>query len=237
MWRTRKDRKRRSRRRLPAIGQKGFTLIELMVSASILGLISLAILTTFGSGFSVYERIQSYGGTQADILLALEEMETNLRNAFPFTPIALQGDAQSVRLPAIIQGYISVDGEEVPVTSVGKVSYFLEEDDDGQPFLARLEQNYSEALKGDDVPDGRSSALASVRSVKFSYYAPSEDGKTYEWQDSWGEEDKGFPAGVKIEVTYQDGQAQADLTRTVMIPSMRVVDQREEEEGDGQEEG
>ena len=60
----------------------GFTLIELMVAASILGLIGLAVLTAFGSGFHVYERVQSYGGVQTDVLLVLEEMERDLRNTF-----------------------------------------------------------------------------------------------------------------------------------------------------------
>ena len=60
--------------------KKGFTLIELLVSTSILGIIGLTILATFGSGFQVYERVDNFGGAQAEILLALEEIERDLRN-------------------------------------------------------------------------------------------------------------------------------------------------------------
>src|SRR3990167_7818362 len=83
--------------------EQGFTLIELMVAASILGLIGLAILTTFGSGFSVYERVQAYGGTQADALLALEEIERDVRNIFQMPTIPVEGGSDRVAFPAIIE--------------------------------------------------------------------------------------------------------------------------------------
>ena len=67
-----------------------FTLIELMVSSTILVLIGAAVLTTFASGLHVYERVQSYGGVQADVLLALEQMEHDIANTFMLSEVPFE---------------------------------------------------------------------------------------------------------------------------------------------------
>ena len=82
--------------------EKGFTLIEILVATSILGIIGLTILTTFASGLHVFERVQTFGGSQADVLLAFEEMEKDIRNVFPLSTIAFEGDTQSMTFPADI---------------------------------------------------------------------------------------------------------------------------------------
>ncbi len=218
---------------------RGFTLIELMVAASILGLIGMAILTAFGSGFHVYERVQSYGGVQADVLLVLEEMERDLRNTFPSSAIKFEGDAQSISFPVIIEKIETVEGEDVEVPSIGQASYYLEKDDDTQVLL-RQQKSYGEAVSGVVQKEDRETALAFVSELTFSYYLFNAEDEEYTWEDIWPEEDEGFPSGVKIDLVFQDGQREVPLSRTVLIPSIRMVDTivgLDEEEEEGEVEG
>jgi len=220
------------------ITEKGFTLIEVLVATSILGLISLTILTTFGSGFAVYERVQSYGGGQADALLALEEMETRLRSLFPFSEIRFEGEAQKISFPAIIETIVIVDDEDMAVSSIGQISYYLDRQENDETMLTSGQKNYSQALSGVEAVENISVSLASVKDLRFRYYAFDKKEGTYVWKDSWPAEEVNLPTGVKIELTFQDGKREIPLVRTVMIPSVRVVDERiGSDDEDGEEEG
>ena len=210
---------------------KGFTLIELMVSASILGFIGLAILTTFGSGFHVYERVQSYGGLQADALLSLEEMERDLRSAFPFSTIGFEGSAQKIAFPAMIETVEMIEDEERIVPSVGKVSYYIKEDNE-QSVLIRDQWGYSQAGKA-QAKEYQSSLLTYVKELQLSYYYFDEENSEYGWKESWSEEDENLPAAVKIELTFEDRGQDIQLVRTVLVPSVWVA--REKEEGEEEE--
>ena len=229
-----KKRKKEKKRRNSV---RGFTLIELLVAASILGLIGLAILTTFGSGFHVYERIQSYGGVQADVLLALEEMERDLRNIFPSSVIPFEGDDQSIRFPAVIEALQQVEGEETVVFSLGQMSYYVESTHEEGAVLIQEQLGYSRALSGMKAGEGREHVLTSVKDLKFSYYAFDGEEGTYGWEDTWPAEKKSHPAGVRIELTFHDGSRDIQLVRTVVIPSIRVEEEIEDGEEEGEEEG
>ncbi len=202
-----------------------------------MGLISLTILTTFGSGLTVYERVQSYGGVQPDVLLALEEMEMRLRNMFSFSVIKFEGEAQKISFPAIIETIETVDDEDIAVSSVGQISYYLDSADNEAKTLVSKQRNYAQAVSGVEAQYDHSAVLASVKDLKFGYYSFDADEGTYGWTDSWPADKEDFPAGVKIEVAFQDGKREIQFVRTVMIPSVRVVDEREDAEGDEEEEG
>lgn len=199
-----------------------------MTSASILGLIGLAILTTFASGFHVYERVQSFGGLQADVLLSLEEMERDLSNTFPFLGIGVNGEAREITFPAMIEAIELVEGEETAVLSVGRVSYYLDSEGE-QKTLVRNAEDYSGAGSDDKSGEGQSRSLTYVKDLTLSYYFFDEENQEYVWKESWSEEE-GLPEAVKIELTYEDRGRDIALLRTVFVPAVRVVDNAEESE-------
>jgi len=221
--------------------KQGFTLIELLVTTSILGIIGLTILTTFASGLNVFERVEAFGGAQTDVLLALEEMEKDIKNVFPFSTIMLEGDAQSITFPAVIETY-EPDDEENIISSVGTISYYIDDAtyiDNVAKGLMRAVRNYSQAIAGAEAAEDQSSYLAPIEDLSFQYYYYDENLEEYGWKDSWNDTDETLLSGVKIVMTYKDGSRDVAIERAVMIPTIQKIIEIEEdeEEEEGGEEG
>jgi len=210
--------------------KNGFTLIELLIATSILGVIGLTILATFGSGFHVYQRVQTYGGVQANVLLALEEIEQNLRNAIVLSTIRVEGDSQAIAIPAIIESVEIDKGEERIVSSVGRVSYFF---DDAAESLIKTEQDYAQVISKINAREDQTESLATIDGMTISYYSYDEEEKTYNWSNLWDVEETSSLIGVKFELTYKDGNRDIEIARMVfMTSSPKVLVEEHGEEGE-----
>lgn len=204
-----------------------------MIAASILGLIGLAILTTFGSGFSVYERVQAFGGVQADALLALEELERDVRNIIPLATIPVEAEADRIAFPSIIETYKEEEGDvEATVhASVGKVAYFLE----GQGFegkvLKKSTQDYSGALSAGTDSTNAEETLVTVNNLAFRYYSYDPEEQKYSWDGTWSDGGGSILKGVEVTLTYQDLNREVQLVRAVLIPASGGNDAQAEDEG------
>jgi len=219
--------------------RRGFTLVEVLVAATILGFIGLAILTTFGSGFHVYERIQSYGGVQTDALLSLEEIEKNLRNTFPLSSIGFKGDEQQLSFPVLIEkSMISGNGEEVFYSSVGRVTYYLEDRGAEKKALKKKLQDYPQAaLESETASFSETTSVPYVKDLAFRYFSYDDKSQGYAWTNAWTQEDGGFPAGINISLTFDDGRQDVEFNRMVFILSVKeVITVEEDEEGEEGEE-
>jgi prepilin-type N-terminal cleavage/methylation domain-containing protein len=211
---------------------KGFTLVELMIAASILGMIALAILSSFDAGLRAFAHVQSFGGTQVEALLAIDRIERDLRNTFRLSGINFDGGAKEISFPAVVRRLDEEDNERV---SLGRITYRF---DSSQKALIVKEEDYSLAIAGGGgeaiedsaqpkVPRSEQTApeiLAFIEDLHFDYYfyrkGTEGDKETvdYGWKASWAGKDDGFPRGVKVEVVFKNGQEERSLARTVFIP-------------------
>ncbi len=214
--------------------EKAFTLVELLIAASIIGMISIAILSSFGIGFHTFERVQAFGGSQMDILLSIEEIERDLRNTFPLSGIPFTGNSQNMTFAGLFSQWDEEKEEETVV--LGKKSYSL---DSTSKALVRKQQEYSRAIAESTGTEQEAEILAFVEDLQFSYYyykKELQDDKEkieFGWKNSWGQED-GLPKGVKIEVTFRNGEKDVHLARTVFIPiGGSTLTQEEQTEGEG----
>jgi prepilin-type N-terminal cleavage/methylation domain-containing protein len=192
-----------------------FTLVELLITATILGIISVAIIASFASGLKVYEKVQNYTGERADVLLSLEKIERDLRNTVAYSGIDFVGKKESIFFPALTS-----EG------SLGRICYYLKGRLD---TLTREEQGYARAtLSKIRKGKGDIKKLVSLKDIGFSYYYYDIEEKEYAWKDSWEMEDEDedmktkpgerVPLGVRVEVTFKEGRKEVMLTRTVLIP-------------------
>ena len=210
----------------PLNPERGFTLIEMLITTSILGIIAVAIFSTFASGLNIYKRVRAYSGVQVDVLFAFEKMERDLRNALNFSGIDFSGDTKEISFAGVIKITNAKREQEV---SLGRIFYYV---DNTKGILVKEEQDYSHAVSEIRKGKGRSKVLASMQGMNFSYYYFDSATKRYAWKDSWKlekqktedkeqkSEDKKarIPLGVKVEGTFKDGTKNIRLARTVFIP-------------------
>lgn len=213
---------------------QGFTIIELLVAAAIMSMVSLAILSTFSTGMHAFERVQSFGGRQADVLLFLEGFERDLRNTCALSQVKFEGTAQTMSFAAVGTKLVAGEQEQGDEEAIllGKKSYYF---DNG--ILVSQQSDLTQ-------PDATQvTQKVSVTSVQFQYYSyrktveDETEKREFSWQGTWAEEET-IPKGVKINLTFQDGGREVSLARTVFIPAGGEIiaeesDAQQEGEGDG----
>ena len=196
----------------------GFTIIELLLVASLLSMVALAILSTFGAGLRAFERVQSFGGFRADVLLFLEGFERDARNTFAFSPIKFQGNSQSMSFAAVGTKF---DGDGNEFTILEKRSYDF---DSSQKALVEKEEDFAPTVSSATEGSVRTQQVVPIKAVTFQYYSyrkEIQDGKEKiesGWQGTWTDETT-IPRGIKIQLTFDDGGKEVSLARTVFIPS------------------
>jgi len=204
-----------------------FTLVELLITTAILGMVSLAIVSTFASGINIYSHLRAYTGIKTDVLLALEKIERDLSGAFVFSEIEFYGDKRVISFPGLV-GATDAEGEQV--MRPGRISYYF---DVLKDELVREKQDYSKAILGKYTRRGSRKVLASVEKTDFSYYYYDSIDDVYGWRSLWKPEDEGRETrderlwmdeekillGARIEVTFKAGGKDMTLSRTVFFPT------------------
>jgi len=180
----------------------GFTLIELLITGSVMGIIALAIFSTLSMGLKAYHRLQYYGLVQADVLLSLEKMERDLRNARNLIDIQFVGENNKVSFA----GGIGPQGGP----DLGRISYYFDARD--HAFIKK-EEDYSSAVYEGSTGQRRFEALASVKNLVFSFCSVNPE----TWQDSWPS-GSGVPQAVRIKITFKGSHKDVEITRTVVMP-------------------
>lgn len=214
---------------------EGFTLVEMMLVAVLLGIVGLAIGSTFAGGLRIFNRMESYTADKADVLLFVERMERDLRNTFSFKGIDFVGESKRVTFPVILRTFSDKNRVE---ESPGLVSYYRDDTRTERVFL-REEKTYPHAVKKESPEHGDITVLAPIEDISFQYFSYDPQTDTYGWADLWdkpkarekqkgeGSAQKGvealedrfadIPLGVKIKVNYMDGDKILTLSRTVFI--------------------
>lgn len=226
--------------KISEISDKGFTLVEVLVAASILGMVALAVMAAFGAGMRAFDRVRSFGGEQADVLLALEGMERDLHNAFYLSNIKFQGGSDKISFAGLAKKLEKDEqGEEKESIFLAEKSYYF---DTQKKTLIREEKDYPEAVSASSGGE-TSEVVAHIEKLAFHYYFYKNEVKgdkeniTYGWQDSWSDQEEAIPKGVKIEITFKEGDRDVAFVRTVFLPAGgEKIIEKDEEGGTGGEE-
>ena len=214
---------------------KGFTLIELLMVAVMLGIVGLAIVATFGGGLKIFYRVESHTATQSEVLLSLEKMEKDLKNTFAFKGMDFIGEAKKVTFPATLR---TVFAKNKITESLGLVSYYRD-DSHNMRTLSREEKTYIQAAQKENPERGDIMTLAPIEDIQFQYFSYDPESKTYSWISAWDRSEvrekekkdgkvakeagvledrpEDLPLGVKIKISYKDGDKTLTLDRTVFI--------------------
>lgn len=197
---------------------KGFTLIEVLVSLSLIVVIGGVIAAALAGAVRVWETAEVFDRLQMSTALGMERLQTDLRNAIPFHVIRFTGRKDSM----VLCGTETPDG---PGKMIEEIEYRF---DESTRSLIKSSRRWPYGITTAKVIE---TVFEDVRSAEFSYASrlagnPEELVWTYEWtgDDVW------LPAAVKIDMQLENGSDTLPMSRTIYIPANPHVYQDEKEE-------
>ncbi len=172
--------------KLHTIKSRAFTLVELVISASLMGIILTAAYMCLSSSVSSQKLVESRSEVVQNARVALALMSADLRCACPLSKTAfvgmdrMLGDVEADNIDFATHNYKPRRANE---SDFCEVSYFVAPGTRiGQLSLWRRRDPSSP----DDNPfagGSREEILRGIEGLRFEYY----DG--YEWYDEWGDPD------------------------------------------------
>lgn len=184
---------------------RGFTLLELLISMTILSLITLLVLGAFRMGIRAWERGERDIDAHQRERIVLDLITRQIASIPVDTVqgiegLALKGDRKSL-------AFVS-DIHLVPGNTFGMVYaiYRVEEAEDDGEILSLSEKNVALMGEDDDMDsDDLFTELIRGASIVFDYLKKYGDDEPPEWQETWDpEEEKEFPRAVRVTLTRGD---------------------------------
>jgi len=194
---------------------KGFTLVELFISTTIIFFVSVTVYSTFLNAINVWRRANVSRKLEKDIAITLTKLSRDMRNVFDFSGIPFEGTEYAVFFPGFVK---AASSEQSSQGEVGRIAYFFDKD---KMTLFKEEKNYPRVYKEDKIEDDYVVPLISgIEQLTFSYcYLDGLSGE-YKWKDSWKKEDQdSVPQAVKLELVLKKNEINAgQFTKTIFIP-------------------
>ncbi len=193
--------------------RSGFTLIEILLAASITVIVFTAIYSVFYAGMHSYKKVNAYSSNFWSARAVLNRLSCDLRNSFIYSNIdsGFTGDSKNIEFFTKISIF---NGDLQDSLEVAKIKYLISGNK-----LIRQEKLGADVLRSQ--PSGLiSSVVSSINDVKFEYALPINDAlNSYEWVDSWPKDEVGkskLPLAVKV-VLFA-GNPKQEFQRVISLP-------------------
>jgi len=192
---------------------RGFTLIELMITAGMFLVVGLAVYFSLSNGVKVYKRVH-VAAPQEDIYIFFDKITADLSNCLYHSRIKFVGERDSIQFATLVDLQIQDSGAQ---KTLGRISYTL---DSYNEILLRRQDSYSQVYEDDEGPSKK--MADSVKSFELSYYCWDQVNLQYEWKGTWGvdmdeEATTILPLAVRIVVVFGDSSNPSRLTRTITL--------------------
>ena len=188
--------------------QKGFTLIEILVSLSIFSIIALAVYSSFAGGIRAWRRAQEFSSVFQTSRLLLEDMARELKNTVSITGMEFEGTSRKVSFVTLDQSpFLQLDHLST-THHLSWVSYELRRGRDfsGLDLYRR---------KGSDLqrPGEAQLIVDSIEQMEFQYTYKNEAGEMQPWSTTWNVKEQ-IPYGVKIDLSIGGSR----FTKMIVVP-------------------
>ena len=188
------------------MSRHGFTLVELLVVASILGLVILVTAATITAGVRVWDAARSYGEVDAEALFGLAVTEQDIASALPFAEIPFSGDRTRISFAGLPAG----GAGETP--ALGTIEYAY---DAGRRAWERRQWSYPGGHREAARPE---LLVRNVVAAQLSYVGMTPEGEARAVQETWTDTTS-FPVRVGIVLTLDRDGERTSYERTVFIPA------------------
>ena len=188
-------------------GSLGFTLVELLVTTSLMALVGGAAVAALSGGLRVWERAAETGTGQESLLIAFTQLRRDLQNVRAFKPVPFDGAYDRFT-------FATADVEHPDATGpqeVGQRGYYL---DELHHVLCRAYVPYR-LMRRERITDRCRTVLEGVTRVRFSYFGTDKDSGAAGWSQHWRSTEA--PIAVKAELAIQSDRRQPASTQTFVI--------------------
>jgi prepilin-type N-terminal cleavage/methylation domain-containing protein len=182
----------------------GFSLIELLLVTAMLGIVSLAIFSTFNNGFKIWQKINK-SLVEEDLGIFFDKFAQDLSNCLKNSSIPFTGDQHKLVIPTL------VSSSRLKSRTVGQATYSY---DRQSGWLTRQANDFSQCYSHQE--DNPIALLKDIEFLKFEYYYFDLQKQEHIWKEEWQE--MGFPLAVRVSLKLNDSTGTDKIIRTISIP-------------------
>lgn len=189
----------------------GFTLVELLVSLSLVTVIFAALMATFYGGMQVWDRSECMQTQGSNLQLAFEKMRKDIRNSLTFNLIETEGRYDefvfATKLPLETT-------EDLNDFQIGRVAYYL---DKQSRVLCRSAVAFKD-MRRQKIKAECQILAEGIDRVRFKYYLEDTEEGEAKWKGSLREDER--PSVVRIETRYTDDCSGEEVEKNydVLLP-------------------
>jgi general secretion pathway protein J len=181
----------------------GFTLLEILVAVTLLGLLSIALFGAVNAGAKGWGRAERHAAASTDATAVRDLLRRMIISAKPVfastdpstATVAFEGDASSLVLIGTLPDALApgLQGQQrIFLATVG-----------GQRTLMLAWRLDLPSADGGTLPETLVPLLDHVGTVRFAYFGPSADGSTRGWSDTWSNR-RALPSLVNVHIESAD---------------------------------
>jgi len=200
----------RIRRRIHRSERKGMTFIEILIVASLISLISMALYNVLSNGIRVWERSRRMV-IEEDVAIFFDKLSQDLRNTFYHSKIPFDGNEFRFSFPTMVRtpanaGRGHSGGEDIH--QIGRVEYYYDTIEDK---IYKRQANYGQAIN-ERFGQPRL-LLSSVEKFRFRYVYLTED------EEVMSDEVLEFlPSSIELEIEFFDDKGKRTMRKLIDVP-------------------
>ena len=214
----------------------GFTLVEVVITLTILGFICLIIFGAFRLSLSAWERGESVKDEYQKARIVSQLITQQVKSAVPFKIkpqqaegdyLAFEGDVRSLRFVSALP----IKGKQ-PEGLVYAKYEFKDEGSEGGRLILYEEKALNKDFFAEEPKEERAvSLLEGISSVRFEYFREEDplNNQQEEWVEEWkAKDEKRLPKALKMTIIRKNpkGEEEPPLTVVASIPANRFEEVR-----------
>ncbi len=219
----------------PFRAKAGFTLLELVVTSTILSLMLVMIFGAMRLGSSSWERGEVSAEKYQRMRIVLNLLTQQLKSAFPYKVKTQKAEADYVAFRGesdSLQFVTTLSLQARRTEGLVHVIYRIRDNGSASKMLKVYEQRVLNKDFMEDTPDDDKflPLIENLSDLKFEYFQEGETkDEAGEWFESWDAKDKKqLPSEVRMTVQWREGKGKKEtelsLPALVSIPANRFDD-------------
>jgi hypothetical protein len=198
---------------VPHLRRRGFTLIEVLLHAVLVALISMTVFLTINNGITLWRAVHTEM-PEADIAIFFEKSTQEFENVFVCDGASFEGTSEGVKFPVSLRHL-----RRLGQWSMGALRYTY---NNQSQMLTRTTYSMSDIYQGrEPAPE---IVFDHVLEAQFAYYYNDPQEKNYVWLDMWpphaaeGGVAPRWPEAIKIRLRWKTSGKILEHERIIPIP-------------------